>query len=73
MSTPLRLKQDDMQIVEIDDKYAYAWPGRTDLKIGDAVVLPGSSWLGSPAWSGRVTKIGTSYRGPVAQILRRVE
>lgn len=64
------------QIVEVDGRYAYRWPGDPELKVGDRVLLP-ENWAsvfkhGPGPFSGTVTALGTTYRGELSQIMRRL-
>lgn len=65
----------DDQLVEIDNKWGYAWGGSGLLEVGDMVVLPSAATIrrrGSvPWWVGRVTDYGSSWTGQHVRILRR--
>ncbi|MEU8890417.1 hypothetical protein [Streptomyces sp. NPDC048442] len=62
------------QVVDVGG-YAYRWCGSEPLKIGDRVLLP-ENYLsrlrnGPGPMLGVVRKLGTTYRGPLADIVRR--
>jgi hypothetical protein len=64
------------QIVDVGG-YAYRWRGEAPLEIGDRVLLPENyvSRLrnGPGPFEGTVTGCGTTYRGPLASVLRRLD
>jgi hypothetical protein len=64
------------QIVDVGG-YAYRWRGETPLEIGDRVLLPENyvSRLkhGPGPLEGTVTGFGTTYQGPLAFVLRRLD
>jgi hypothetical protein len=66
---------DGDQVVEVG-KYAYRWSGSPPLSVGDRVLLP-ENWLsqlkdGPGPQEGSVTKLGATYRGRLASIVRRL-
>jgi hypothetical protein len=63
------------QVVEVG-RYAYRWHGRPPLVVGERVVLPGN-WVsalksGPGTFEDVVTKLGATYRGELAYIVKRV-
>ncbi|WP_285731987.1 hypothetical protein [Nocardiopsis sp. ATB16-24] len=64
------------QVVQVGG-YAYRWRGRPPLAVGDRVLLPENyvsrMKYGPGPMEGTVTGLGTTYRGPLAFILRRLE
>lgn len=62
------------QIVQIG-RYAYAWNGSEPLAIGDQVFVPENyvsrAQRGPGAYVDTVTDLGTDYRGPLAEVIRR--
>lgn len=56
------------QVVECG-RYAYLWNG-TPLEVGEDVVVP-ANWLKSEPTTWTVTRLGTTYRGPLSHIVRR--
>ncbi len=65
---------DGHQVVDVGG-YAYRWRGSTPLEVGDRVLLPEnyvSRMKNGPGPTlGVVSKLGTTYRGPLADIVRR--
>lgn len=66
---------DGDQVVEVDGRYAYRWSGEPPLEVGEAVLLP-ENWLsgmtrGRGPYAGVVTKLGSTYRGPLSVIVAR--
>ncbi|MFJ4829306.1 hypothetical protein ACIP79_05175 [Streptomyces sp. NPDC088747] len=65
---------DGHQVVDVGG-YAYRWRGSTPLEIGDRVLLPEnyvSRMKNGPGPTlGVVSKLGTTYRGPLSDIVRR--
>lgn len=59
----------DDQLVVVNHKYGYAWPGPGFLKEGDIVVLPGAS--GRSWWIGKVTDLGSDFNGQFKRIMRK--
>ncbi|MYV65958.1 hypothetical protein GT043_08420 [Streptomyces sp. SID2131] len=62
---------DGCQVVQVG-KYSYRWRGSDPLAVGDRVLLP-ENWLskikeGTGPTAGVVTKLGTTYRGSLADI-----
>jgi hypothetical protein len=65
---------DGCQVVQVGE-YSYRWRGSGPLKVGDRVLLP-ESWVSklkdSPGPTvGVVTKLGTTYRGALPDIVGR--
>lgn len=65
---------DGDQVVEVG-RYAYRWRGSPPLMVGDRVVLP-ENWVsalrsGPGTFDDVVTKLGATYRGELAHIVRR--
>ncbi len=65
---------DGCQVVQVG-KYSYRWRGSDPLAVGDRVLLP-ENWLskvkeGPGPTVGVVTKLGTTYRGFLADIVGR--
>ena len=58
------------QVVEVDG-YAYTWAGNVPLELGDRVLLP-SNWFKTVPFEGKVTRLGSSYVGDLATIMRKV-
>ncbi|MGD9485746.1 hypothetical protein WDH52_21250 [Streptomyces sp. TRM70308] len=62
------------QVVDVGG-YAYHWRGSTPLEVGDRVLLPESyvsRMKNGPGPSlGVVSKLGTTYRGPLSDIVSR--
>ncbi|MFE0690222.1 hypothetical protein ACFV0Z_18985 [Streptomyces xiamenensis] len=62
------------QVVDVGG-YAYRWRGSTPLEVGDRVLLPENyvSRLkyGPGPTQGVVSKLGTTYRGPLSDIVSR--
>lgn len=65
---PIRGMVDDCQIVEINNKFGYAWDGQPFLKIGDSVVLPSKYDLGE--WVGTVTELGSRWPHEFTKVVR---
>ncbi|MER5304985.1 hypothetical protein ABT039_36735 [Streptomyces lasiicapitis] len=65
---------DGHQVVDVGG-YAYRWRGSTPLEVGDRVLLPEnyvSRMKNDPGPTlGVVSKLGTTYRGPLSDIVRR--
>ncbi|MFE0794361.1 hypothetical protein [Streptomyces mutabilis] len=66
---------DGHQVVDVGG-YAYRWRGSTPLEVGDRVLLPEnyvSRMKNGPGPTlGVVSKLGTTYCGPLSDIVRRV-
>jgi hypothetical protein len=66
---------DGDQVVEVDG-YGYRWDGSDQLKVGDCVLLPENyvSALkhGRGPFEGVVTSLGSTYRGNLSRIIRRL-
>ncbi|MEU6925597.1 hypothetical protein [Streptomyces sp. NPDC046631] len=65
---------DGCQVVQVG-KYSYRWRGSDPLKVGDRVHLP-ENWVsklkvGPGLTVGVVTKLGTTYRGSLSDIVGR--
>ncbi|QHC16580.1 hypothetical protein GR131_14555 [Streptomyces sp. GF20] len=65
---------DGFQVVQVG-KYTYRWRGSDLLRVGDRVLLP-ENWLskvkeGPGHTVGVVTRLGTTYRGSLTDILGR--
>ncbi|MFI7089751.1 hypothetical protein ACIBUR_39985 [Streptomyces anulatus] len=62
------------QVVDVGG-YAYSWRGSTPLEVGDRVLLPEnyvSRMKNGPGPTlGVVSKLGTTYRGPLSDIVSR--
>ncbi|MFE6917829.1 hypothetical protein [Streptomyces rubiginosohelvolus] len=62
------------QVVDVGG-YAYRWRGSTPLEVGDRVLLPEnyvSRMKNGPGPTlGLVSKLGTTYRGPLSDIVSR--
>ncbi|RKT69331.1 hypothetical protein DFJ66_2543 [Saccharothrix variisporea] len=63
------------QVVTVDG-YAYRWRGATPLEVGDRVLVP-ENWLsalknGPGPREGTVTALGTTYRGDLQHIVRKL-
>ncbi|MDX3854092.1 hypothetical protein PV679_26265 [Streptomyces sp. AK02-01A] len=62
------------QVVDVSG-YAYRWRGSKPLEVGDSVLLPEnyvSRMKHGPGPAvGVVTKLGTTYHGPLTDIVRR--
>jgi hypothetical protein len=60
------------QLVTVDGRYTYRWPGDEPLEVGDLVLLPGN-WLIRDPFPGTVTALdGGSYDGPISTIIKRL-
>jgi hypothetical protein len=60
------------QLVVVDGRYAYAWGGGSELKVGDQLQLPGAWWNGHAPWIGQVTQLGTDYDGYILSALYKI-
>ncbi|MYX05967.1 hypothetical protein GTW98_03955 [Streptomyces sp. SID8375] len=65
---------DGCQVVQVG-KYSYRWCGCDPLEVGDRVLLP-ENWVsklkdGPGSTVGVVTKLGTTYRGALSDIVGR--
>ena len=65
---------DGYQVVQVG-KYSYRWRGGDPLEVGDRVLLP-ENWVsklkdGPGSTVGVVTKLGTTYRGSLSDIVGR--
>jgi hypothetical protein len=64
------------QVVTVG-RYAYRWSGETPLEIGDRVLLPENYVSrvrhGPGPVEAIVTGLGTTYQGPLAFVLRRLD
>lgn len=71
MSEPeVRGMIDDDQLVVVNDKWGYRYAGPGFLEVGDLVVCPSAHRRGG-WWIGKVTDIGSTYRGRFSTILRK--
>jgi hypothetical protein len=59
------------QIVTCDGGYAYTWAGPDPLAVGDRVMLP-ANYVNRAPFEGTVTGIGSSYRGVLSAVLRKL-
>lgn len=62
----------DDQLIEVDNKWGYAWGGDKLLEVGDRVVLPSAARRrGATAWwIGTVTGYGSAWTGQHKRVMR---
>ncbi|MGA4545619.1 hypothetical protein ACPA54_37080 [Uniformispora flossi] len=66
---------DGYQVVQVG-RYAYRWRGEKPLEVGDSVLLPenyvSSLKHGPGPFVGTVSALGTTYRGSLSTVIRRM-
>jgi hypothetical protein len=62
--------EDGEQIVTCG-RYTYTWAGPGSLAVGDRVTLP-ANYVNRSPFEGTVTALGSSYRGALSRVVRRL-
>lgn len=71
-ASPRRKRHEDEepQVVEVDNRYAYKWDGSHELQVGDMVWLPDAGFNGPR--SGTVTSLRSDYSGRMSYVMFRI-